>query len=98
MRSGLSFNEEDKSPWWTRMYATNQTNLEYRAVKVYLGETEEDGTWVDFSIWAIAPKSEYIESYLEIINAAKKSYEDTYSDAVKLEEEEAKKQSETKKK
>lgn len=91
----LPFSEDDKSPWWARVYAANKTNLEYRAVQVILSE---EGDSVDFNIWAIDPKPEYIETYLEIAHAAARFYGEAYIEQLQQLEEEAKKQSETEKK
>ncbi|MDY5857641.1 MAG: hypothetical protein SPK09_00210 [Porphyromonas sp.] len=93
--SGMSFNEDDKSLWWTRVYAANKTNLEYSAVEVDV--SEEDGS-VSLETWAIDPKPEYIESYLEIAHAAARFYGKAYTELLQQLEEEAKKQSEKKKK
>lgn len=78
--------------WWC---LSNKTNIEYRAVQVNLSKK---GDSVDFKLWAIDPKPEYIETYIIILNAAKKFHRETYDEAIQQLEEEAETQSETEKK
>lgn len=95
LEAPLSLPEDGKEPGALWLYLSNKTNLEYRAVKVTLSE---EGDSVSFVLWAINPKPEYIETYITILNAAKKFYRETYAEAIQQLEEEAETQSETKKK
>lgn len=90
LQSWLVLPADDKSSWRTRMHVINKVNHHYPAVQVSL--PSDNSTEIYFRIWAVDPKPERLDTFIEIINAAKGYYLRTYSEVKK----EAKKQSETK--
>lgn len=89
LKSWLSLPADDKGSWRTRVYVANRTNHDYTAVQVSL--SSYNSAEIHFRIWAIDPNPERLDTFIEVIKAAKGYYLEVYSATKKIEQSQAKK-------